>query len=107
MKTLRVRGIILKVDQRSTEQIISDKSSYTPASNDAIKYRNIAVNYLKSNKDRMGITFERNGIIDSLIINWLLFYTSVVIVIFEPTDECELQNKLTKSLSNLFPQSHR
>jgi len=65
--------IILKINNIPVEKLISEKIRYYPASNLATKYRDIAINLLRTNDDNIKLSIKRNKSIADFVINCINF----------------------------------
>jgi C-terminal processing protease CtpA/Prc len=58
---LMIGDVILMVGQKKVEDIVRDYEPYSPASNRPVQLRNIARSLLRSNKENIEVTVQRDG----------------------------------------------
>jgi C-terminal processing protease CtpA/Prc len=74
---IRTGDIILKVNDIPVEKLISDKIKYCPASNLATKYRDLAVNLLRTNSDSIKLSIKGNVSINDFVFKCKDFDPSI------------------------------
>lgn len=70
---IKTGDIILKVNDIPVEKLISEKIKYSPASNLATKYRDVAINFLRTNEDSIKLSIKGNKSIADFVINCIKF----------------------------------
>ena len=58
---LEIGDVISKIDGKPIEEIVADMSKYYPASNEAVRLRNMSADMLRSQKNEREIEFIQNG----------------------------------------------
>jgi C-terminal processing protease CtpA/Prc len=71
--------VILKINQKSVDEIIAERKKYTPASNEIVRLRDIAHSLMHSPNPSLFIEYQRKGIIktDTVVYPLLSSYDNI------------------------------
>lgn len=63
---LEAGDVVLKINEKVIEDIVAERKSYTPASNETVRLRNIATDLLRTNDSVLTITVQRGDSIKTI-----------------------------------------
>lgn len=66
--------ILLKINNKKIDELVSEQRNYTPASNEDVRLRNIAYNLIRSQSPHSFIEYQRNGIIKADTVTYSHLY---------------------------------
>ncbi len=64
---LKKGDIILKINNKLTEDVVKERLEYTPASRYSVQLKNIGIDLLRTNDSVLDITYQRNDSVKNLI----------------------------------------